>query len=89
MAVQGTGIYTDTLTSTTLNITASMGVFIIALLYQSGTVTVKGGNPLSGNPSTAISLSSSSPALTIGGNQSPLDSVQIIVSGSCQIIAYF
>ena len=84
-----TQIYTDTLTSK-ITITAVNNVYVVALLYVSGTVTVKGSNYLLGNPSTAIGLSSSNPSLVIGGTQQPIDGLVIDASGgNCQIICYF
>lgn len=90
MGIQGTGVYTGTLSGTSLTITAAMGVYFCALLYQSGTVTIQGSYALGGAASTAIALSSSNPSITVGGTNSSLDGFTInAASGIVQIVCYF
>ena len=84
-----TNTHTRTLTSK-LTINAQDGVFIVAILYVSGTVTIQGNNSLQAVNSSAISLSSSNPSVTVGGGQNPLNNFVIDASsGNCQIICYF
>lgn len=84
-----TPCWTNTLTSK-LTITADDNIKMISICYVSGTVTISGNASVQGTASSALTMVSAQPIITIGGSGLPIANLVIDASsGNCQVIAYF
>lgn len=80
--------YTGTITNQSITINAASGFTKVSVMWISGTVSVTGGGVLNGVASSAISLSSSLPGVTIAVDTNQVSGVTITCSsGSYAILA--
>jgi hypothetical protein len=83
-----TRVYTNTVSSSIVNIATSDLILRLSVIVNSGSVIVTGSATFRGNNSTPITLSANQGlTLVVESISQPLDGIQIdATSGSCDII---
>ena len=77
-----TNVHTQTLTSSSITISASNNVLKVSIVCVSGTVLYNGSSSFQGSPSSAITLSAGGGATITSGNASlPIDGLTINATG--------